>query len=271
MRSSSWWIRYFVQTSLEENEAAIKKFDQAAAKKSYKPACQVFHLNSYHWLMKSHQVKVLHPSWEFLQQIQRIAKTRLMQSQFSEQDIHHIILFYVLNIVKYLLIEIWWEASSHFSPSKCSQNLVFLICSLQDLEVQIHSNLLLVPFFFPWNYHDIVHSVQMFFLRCNRVSRVRKGWCLAKGRMYQTQMSIKLVQWCQWQEVRIIKNTKSINFNFTIKMVVHVVSINEEKKFSLPESIRVLTVSGEPAWAFPSGDYLIWEKKNKIVSNSTSR
>ncbi|RVX23449.1 Uncharacterized protein CK203_000716 [Vitis vinifera] len=28
MRSSSWWIRYFVQTSLEENEAAIKKFDQ---------------------------------------------------------------------------------------------------------------------------------------------------------------------------------------------------------------------------------------------------
>ncbi|XP_034689757.1 probable pectin methylesterase CGR2 [Vitis riparia] len=48
MRSSSWWIRYFVQTSLEENEAAIKKFDQAAAKKSYKPACQVFHLNSYH-------------------------------------------------------------------------------------------------------------------------------------------------------------------------------------------------------------------------------
>uniref|UniRef100_A0A5B6Z4J3 Uncharacterized protein n=1 Tax=Davidia involucrata TaxID=16924 RepID=A0A5B6Z4J3_DAVIN len=48
MRSSSWWIRYFVQTSLEENEAAIKKFEQAANKKLYKPSCQVFHLNSYH-------------------------------------------------------------------------------------------------------------------------------------------------------------------------------------------------------------------------------
>ncbi|KAF8404826.1 hypothetical protein HHK36_009715 [Tetracentron sinense] len=48
MRSSSWWIRYFVQTSLEENEAAIKKFEQAATKKSYKPSCQIFHLNSYH-------------------------------------------------------------------------------------------------------------------------------------------------------------------------------------------------------------------------------
>ncbi|XP_059624056.1 probable pectin methylesterase CGR2 [Cornus florida] len=47
MRSSSWWIRYFVQTSLEENEAAIKKFEQAATKSSYKPSCQVFHLNSY--------------------------------------------------------------------------------------------------------------------------------------------------------------------------------------------------------------------------------
>lgn len=47
LRSSSWWIRYFVQTSLEENEAATKKFDQAAAKRSYKPACQVFHLKAY--------------------------------------------------------------------------------------------------------------------------------------------------------------------------------------------------------------------------------
>ncbi|CAI9104195.1 OLC1v1002824C1 [Oldenlandia corymbosa var. corymbosa] len=43
-RSSSWWIRFFVQTSLEENEGAYKKFEQAAAKKSYKPACQIFHL-----------------------------------------------------------------------------------------------------------------------------------------------------------------------------------------------------------------------------------
>lgn len=47
LRSSSWWIRFFVQTSLEENEAAAKKFEQAAAKKSYKPSCQVFHLKSY--------------------------------------------------------------------------------------------------------------------------------------------------------------------------------------------------------------------------------
>ncbi|KAG6406698.1 hypothetical protein SASPL_134307 [Salvia splendens] len=28
-RSSSWWIRFFIQTSLEENEAAHKKFEQA--------------------------------------------------------------------------------------------------------------------------------------------------------------------------------------------------------------------------------------------------
>lgn len=43
-RSSSWWIRFFIQTSLEENEAANKKFEQAAKKQSYRPACQVFHL-----------------------------------------------------------------------------------------------------------------------------------------------------------------------------------------------------------------------------------
>eukprot|EP00262_Sarcandra_glabra_P000888 TRINITY_DN10938_c0_g1_i1.p1 TRINITY_DN10938_c0_g1~~TRINITY_DN10938_c0_g1_i1.p1 ORF type:complete len:263 (-),score=34.21 TRINITY_DN10938_c0_g1_i1:247-1035(-) len=48
LRSSSWWIRYFVQTGLEENEGAIKKFEQAASKRSYKPSCQVFHLSSYH-------------------------------------------------------------------------------------------------------------------------------------------------------------------------------------------------------------------------------
>ncbi|KAM7265309.1 hypothetical protein ACFE04_002992 [Oxalis oulophora] len=47
MRSATWWIRYFVQTSLSENEAATKKFEQAASKRSYKPSCQVFHLNSY--------------------------------------------------------------------------------------------------------------------------------------------------------------------------------------------------------------------------------
>ncbi|CAL0334370.1 unnamed protein product [Lupinus luteus] len=47
LRSSSWWIRFFVQSSLEENETAGKKFEQASAKKAYKPACQVFHLKSY--------------------------------------------------------------------------------------------------------------------------------------------------------------------------------------------------------------------------------
>lgn len=47
LRSSSWWIRYFVQTSLEENEAATKKFEQTAAKRSFKPSCQIFHLKAY--------------------------------------------------------------------------------------------------------------------------------------------------------------------------------------------------------------------------------
>ncbi|KAK1363675.1 putative pectin methylesterase CGR2 [Heracleum sosnowskyi] len=47
-RSPSWWIRFFVQTSLEENEVAIKKFEQASTRDSYKPGCQIFHLNSYH-------------------------------------------------------------------------------------------------------------------------------------------------------------------------------------------------------------------------------
>lgn len=47
MRSSSWWMRFFVQNSLEANEGATKKFEQAATKMSYKPSCQVFHLNSY--------------------------------------------------------------------------------------------------------------------------------------------------------------------------------------------------------------------------------
>lgn len=47
LRSSPWWIRYFVQTSLEENEGATKKFEQASEKRSYKPACQVFHLKAY--------------------------------------------------------------------------------------------------------------------------------------------------------------------------------------------------------------------------------
>ncbi|KAJ8764788.1 hypothetical protein K2173_009193 [Erythroxylum novogranatense] len=46
-RSSSWWIRFFMQISLEENEGASKKFEQASIKRSYKPACQVFHLKAY--------------------------------------------------------------------------------------------------------------------------------------------------------------------------------------------------------------------------------
>ncbi|KAF3434589.1 hypothetical protein FNV43_RR21674 [Rhamnella rubrinervis] len=48
LRSSSWWIRYFLQNNLEENEAASKKFEQASTKRSYQPACQVFHLYSNH-------------------------------------------------------------------------------------------------------------------------------------------------------------------------------------------------------------------------------
>ncbi|XAR51404.1 hypothetical protein NMG60_11006024 [Bertholletia excelsa] len=48
MRGFTWWMRFFVQTSLEVNEAAVKKFEQAASAMSYKPTCQVFHLNSYH-------------------------------------------------------------------------------------------------------------------------------------------------------------------------------------------------------------------------------
>ncbi|CAL5379241.1 unnamed protein product [Camellia sinensis] len=48
LRSSTWWIRFLLQTSVEENEAATKKFEQAATKISYKPACQVFHFKSRH-------------------------------------------------------------------------------------------------------------------------------------------------------------------------------------------------------------------------------
>ncbi|XP_073041458.1 probable pectin methylesterase CGR3 isoform X1 [Primulina eburnea] len=48
LRSSSWWIRLFIQTSLEENETATKKFQQAAAKKSFMSSCQIFHLKPLH-------------------------------------------------------------------------------------------------------------------------------------------------------------------------------------------------------------------------------
>uniref|UniRef100_A0A1D1Y2A6 Uncharacterized protein At3g49720 n=1 Tax=Anthurium amnicola TaxID=1678845 RepID=A0A1D1Y2A6_9ARAE len=48
LRSSSWWIRFFVQIGLEENDTAMKKFEQATSKMSYTPRCQVFHLNPGH-------------------------------------------------------------------------------------------------------------------------------------------------------------------------------------------------------------------------------
>ncbi|XP_058080296.1 probable pectin methylesterase CGR3 [Magnolia sinica] len=49
LRNTSWWIRYFIQTGLEENEITSKKFEQAASKISYSPSCQIFHLSStYH-------------------------------------------------------------------------------------------------------------------------------------------------------------------------------------------------------------------------------
>ncbi|KAK8716581.1 hypothetical protein V6N13_043887 [Hibiscus sabdariffa] len=48
MRSSTWWVGVFGQNSLEANEAASKKFEQAASKGSYLPTCQVFHLKPYH-------------------------------------------------------------------------------------------------------------------------------------------------------------------------------------------------------------------------------
>ncbi|CAA3011424.1 Hypothetical predicted protein [Olea europaea subsp. europaea] len=49
MRSSSWWGKFFVLTSLDENEAARKKFEQSATKSSHTPSlrCQIFHLKSY--------------------------------------------------------------------------------------------------------------------------------------------------------------------------------------------------------------------------------
>ncbi|KAE8655833.1 Pentatricopeptide repeat (PPR) superfamily protein [Hibiscus syriacus] len=48
MRSSTWWVRFFNQISLQGNEAVTKKFEQAASKSSFLPACQVFHLKPYH-------------------------------------------------------------------------------------------------------------------------------------------------------------------------------------------------------------------------------
>ncbi|KAI3786270.1 hypothetical protein L1987_39831 [Smallanthus sonchifolius] len=46
-RSATWWIRFFVQSRIEENEVAIKKFELASAKKHYQSACQIFHLKSF--------------------------------------------------------------------------------------------------------------------------------------------------------------------------------------------------------------------------------
>jgi len=48
MRSQSWWTHFFDQMGVEMNEAASKKFEQAATENSYKPSCQVFHLKTFH-------------------------------------------------------------------------------------------------------------------------------------------------------------------------------------------------------------------------------
>ncbi|KAI3509456.1 hypothetical protein L1887_24740 [Cichorium endivia] len=47
LRSASWWIRFFVQSRIEENEDAIKKFELASSAKKYQSACQIFHLKSF--------------------------------------------------------------------------------------------------------------------------------------------------------------------------------------------------------------------------------
>ncbi|THU53608.1 hypothetical protein C4D60_Mb10t16230 [Musa balbisiana] len=52
LRSSSWWVRYFVQTGLEENETVMKKFEEASSKSSYKPSCQIFHVGTF--VMEQH-------------------------------------------------------------------------------------------------------------------------------------------------------------------------------------------------------------------------
>lgn len=57
MRSSSWWARFFVQTSLQENDAAMKKFEKAAANDGYKSRCQIFHVKSFHWHINHLTVK----------------------------------------------------------------------------------------------------------------------------------------------------------------------------------------------------------------------
>ncbi|TXG52575.1 hypothetical protein EZV62_021744 [Acer yangbiense] len=48
LRSATWWVRYFLQNNLEENETALKKFEQASIKSSYRSNCQIFHLKSFH-------------------------------------------------------------------------------------------------------------------------------------------------------------------------------------------------------------------------------
>ncbi|WJX16018.1 putative pectin methylesterase cgr2 [Trifolium repens] len=48
MRSGSWWVKFFLQNNLEENEAINKKFEQASTQSSFVPKCQIFHLKSLH-------------------------------------------------------------------------------------------------------------------------------------------------------------------------------------------------------------------------------
>ncbi|KAK4776687.1 hypothetical protein SAY86_005375 [Trapa natans] len=46
MRSKTWWVKFFMQTNLEEKEPATKKFEQASLKMDLQPACQVFSLET---------------------------------------------------------------------------------------------------------------------------------------------------------------------------------------------------------------------------------
>ncbi|CAM8935269.1 unnamed protein product [Rhodiola kirilowii] len=48
LRSSTWWIRFFIQNKIEENETAVKKFEQISNKRAFKPSCQVLHLKARH-------------------------------------------------------------------------------------------------------------------------------------------------------------------------------------------------------------------------------
>uniref|UniRef100_A0A7N0ZWT4 S-adenosyl-L-methionine-dependent methyltransferase n=2 Tax=Kalanchoe fedtschenkoi TaxID=63787 RepID=A0A7N0ZWT4_KALFE len=44
LRSATWWIRFFNQYKFEENDSAMKKFEQTSNKRGFKPSCHVFNL-----------------------------------------------------------------------------------------------------------------------------------------------------------------------------------------------------------------------------------